>query len=198
MAVFDFSLISSRPAWYRCGIGLRCGGIRLRPNLFMPGMVSLRYSPSLWRYSASSQSLHALRSIVAVFDFAVAVFDFALISSCPAWYRCGIRLRGSGIRLRPNLFTPGVVSLRYSTSLWRYSASPQSLHARCGIVVVFDFAVAVFGFALISSHPAWYCCGIRHRGGGILFLPEFPAFASRFRRFWSFQCVRRSRCFWCF
>jgi len=37
---------------------------------------------------------------VAVFGFAVAVFGFALI------------------------FTPGVVSLRYSASLWQYSASP--------------------------------------------------------------------------
>jgi len=29
-----------------------------------------------------------------------------------------------GIGLCPNCFTPGVVSLRYSTSLWRYPASP--------------------------------------------------------------------------
>ena len=44
---------------------------------------------------------HARRGIVAVFDFAVAVFGFALI-----------------------FFTPGVVSLQYSTLRWRYSASP--------------------------------------------------------------------------
>jgi len=72
-----------------------------------------------------------------VFDFAVAVFGFALISSRPAWYRCGIRLRCGSIQLRPNL-----------------------LHARRGIVAVFgftvavfDFAVAVFGFALIFFSP---------------------------------------------
>ena len=41
---------------YRCGIRLRCGGIRLRPNL-----------------------LHTHHVIIAVFDFAVAVFGFALI-----------------------------------------------------------------------------------------------------------------------
>ena len=29
-----------------------------------------------------------------------------------------------GIGLRPNLCTPGVVSLRYSTSLWQYPTSP--------------------------------------------------------------------------
>ena len=33
VAVFGFALISSCPAWYRCSIRLRCGGIRLRPNL---------------------------------------------------------------------------------------------------------------------------------------------------------------------
>jgi len=62
--------------------------------------------------------------VVAVFGFAVVLFGFALSSSHRAWYRYGIRLRCGGIRLRPNLFTPGVVSLRYSTSRWRYSASP--------------------------------------------------------------------------
>ena len=44
MAVFGFALIFSRLAWYRCGIRLRCGCIRLRPNFFTPGLVSLRYS----------------------------------------------------------------------------------------------------------------------------------------------------------
>ena len=44
---------SARPAWSRCGIRLRCGGIRLRPNLCRPGVVSLRYSTSLWRYPTS-------------------------------------------------------------------------------------------------------------------------------------------------
>ena len=34
VVVFGFALISSRLAWYRCGIRLRCGGIRLRPNHF--------------------------------------------------------------------------------------------------------------------------------------------------------------------
>jgi len=105
---FYFALISSCPAWYRCGIRLCCGSIRLCPNL-----------------------LHARCGIIAVFGFTVAVFSFALISSRLAWYRCGIRLRcGSirllcgGIRLRPNFFTSGVVLLRYSASLWQYSASP--------------------------------------------------------------------------
>ena len=77
------------------------------------------------------QSTHSRLSVVAVFDvtvavfgFAVALFGFALVSSRRAWYCCGIRLRCGGIRLRPNLFTPGMVSLGYSTSQWRYSASP--------------------------------------------------------------------------
>jgi len=61
---------------------------------------------------------------VAVFGFAVALFGFALSSSRRAWYRCGIRLRSSGIRLRSIFLTQGVVSLRYSPSLWRCSASP--------------------------------------------------------------------------
>jgi len=54
----------------------------------------------------------------------VAVSDFALMSARLAWSRCGIRLRCGGIRLHPNVCTPGVVSLRYSTSLWRYPTSP--------------------------------------------------------------------------
>ena len=124
VALFGYALSSSRRAWYRCSIRPRCDGIRLRPNLFTTGVVSLRYSTSRWWYLASPQS-----------------------SSCPAWYRCTIRLRCGGIRLRPNLlhawrgivavfdfavvvfsftlifFTSSVVSLRYSTSLWQYSAS---------------------------------------------------------------------------
>ena len=48
MAVCSLALISSRPAGYRCGIRLRCGSILLRPNLFTPGVVSLRYSASLY------------------------------------------------------------------------------------------------------------------------------------------------------
>jgi len=90
VVVFGFALISSRPVWYHCGIRLRCGSIRLRPNL-----------------------LHTQYDIVAVFDFTVAVFGFALISSRPAWYRCGIRLRCGGIGLRPNLLHPrrGIVAV---------------------------------------------------------------------------------------
>ena len=41
----------------------------------------------------------------------MVVSGLALISSRPAGYRCGIWLR-------PNLFTPGVVSLQYSASLY--------------------------------------------------------------------------------
>jgi len=84
-------------------------------------------------------------------SLAVAVSDFALISARLAWSRCGIRLRSGGIRLRPNLCTPGVISSRYLTSLWQYPTSPKSLHAQHGLVAVFDFAVAVSDFALISS-----------------------------------------------
>ena len=68
---------------------------------FTPSGVSLRYSTSLWRYSALPNLLHTRHGIVVVFDFAVAVFGFALI-----------------------FFTSGGVSLWYSTSLWWYSASP--------------------------------------------------------------------------
>jgi len=156
VVVFCFALISSHLAWYLCGIRLRSGGILLRPYLFMPGIVSLRYSASLWRYPASPLSLHTWHGIFAVFGFAVEVSCFALISSHLAWYLCGIRLRCGGILLRPYLLTPGMVSLRYLASLWRYSAlpwrypaSPLSLHAWRGIVAVFGFAVALFSFALI-------------------------------------------------
>ena len=84
-----------RPAWSRCGILLRCGGILLRP------------------------SCHARRGLAAV-SF------FALIVSRPAWSRCGILLRCGGILLRPYRVTPGVVSLRYPSSLRRYPSSPLS------------------------------------------------------------------------
>ena len=151
MVVSCFALISSCLAWYLCGIRLRCGGILLRPYLFTPGVVSLSYSASLWWYPASPLSLHTWYSIFAVFCFAVAVSCFSLISSCQTWYRCGIRLHCGGILLHPYLFTPGVVSLRYSASLWWYSASPLSLHTWHGIFAVFGFAVAVSCFALISS-----------------------------------------------
>ena len=77
------------------------------------------------------QSVHSRLGVIAVFDvavavfgFAVALFGFALSSSRRAWYHCGIGLHCGGIRLRPNPFTPSVVSLRYSTSRWWYSASP--------------------------------------------------------------------------
>jgi len=83
------------------------------------------------------QSMHSDLGVIAVFDVAVAVFGFtvalfifAISSSRRAWYRCGIRLGCGGIRLRPNL-----------------------LHAQWGIVAVFDFAVVVFGFALIFFTP---------------------------------------------
>jgi len=46
---------------------------------------------------------------------------------------------------------PGVVSLRYSALLWQYPTSPESLHAWRGLVAVFDFAVVVSDFALISN-----------------------------------------------
>jgi len=96
---------------------------------------------------------------------------FALIFSRLAWYHCGIQLRCGSILLCPYLFTPGMVSLRYLASLWQYPAEPLSLHARHGIVTVFGFAVMVSCFALISSHPVWYRCGIRLHCGGILLRP---------------------------
>jgi len=134
-------------------------------------VILLRYSASLWRYPASPVSLHARHGIVAVFGFTVVVSSFALITSHPAWYRCDIRLRCGSILLRPYLFTPSVVSLWYSASLWWYPASPVSLHARRGIVAVFGFTVAVSCFTHISSRPAWYRCSIRLRCGGILLRP---------------------------
>jgi len=117
MGISCFALVSSHLAVYRCGIRLHCGVLLLRPYLFTPGVVSLRYSASLWRYPASPLSLHIWHGNIAVFDFTVVVSCFSLISSHPAWYRCGIQLRCGGILLRPYLFTPGVVSLRYSASL---------------------------------------------------------------------------------
>jgi len=86
VVVSGFALISARLAWSRCGIRLRCGGIRLRPDL-----------------------LHAWRGLIAVFDFPVAVSGFALISAHLVWSRCGIRLRCGDIRLCPILCTPGLV-----------------------------------------------------------------------------------------
>ena len=133
--------------WY---ILLCCGGILLRPYLFTPSVVSLRYSASLWWYPSSPLSLHARHGIVTEFGFAVAISFFALISSHPVWYYCGIQLRSGSILLRPYLFTPSVVLLWYSASRWRYPSSPLSLHARHGVVAVFGFVVAVSFFALIS------------------------------------------------
>jgi len=167
VAVFGFALSFSRPAWYRCGIRRRSSGIRLRSIFLTPGVVSLRYSAPQERNSASLYLSHARRGIVAVFGVAVAVFGFALSFSRPAWYRCGIRRRRSGIRLRSIFLTPGVVSLRYSASQERNSASLYLSHAWRGIVAVFGVAVAAFGFALSFSHPAWYRCGIRRRRSGI-------------------------------
>ena len=131
-------------------------------------MISLRYLASLWWYPTWPISLNARHGIVAVFKFAVAVSCFTLFSSPPVWYYCGIWLRCGGIVLRPYLFMPSVVSSRYSASLRRYPASPLSLHIQRGIVAVVSSAVAVSCFALISSCPAWYRCGILLRCGGIL------------------------------
>jgi len=80
---------------------------------------------------------------------------------------CGILLHGGGILLSPYLFTPGMVSLRYPTSLrqypasplslrypsslWRHPASPLSLHARRGLVAVSYFAAAVSCLALVIA-----------------------------------------------
>jgi len=108
-------------------------------------------------------SLRIWQCIVAVFGFTVVFSCFALISLHLAWYRYGIRLHCGGILLRPYLFTSGMVTLQYSTSLWWYPVSPLSLHTQHSIVAVFSFAVAVSCFALISSHPAWYHCGIQLR-----------------------------------
>jgi len=79
---------------------------------------------SLWQYPTSLSSLHAWHGLVAVFGFPVAVSDFARISARLAWFCCSIRLCCGSIRLRPNLCTPGMVSLRYPTSLWQYLTSP--------------------------------------------------------------------------
>ena len=119
---------------------LCCGGILLRPYLFTPSMISLRYSASLWWYPSLPLSLHARRGIVAVFGFAVALSFFALISSHPAWYCCGIRLRGGDILLRPYLFTPGVVLLRYLASLWWYRCGIQ---LRCGGILLRPYFLLV-------------------------------------------------------
>ena len=54
VVVFCFALIRSCPVWYSCGIQLCSGGIRLCPNLFMPGVVLFWYSASLWQYLALS------------------------------------------------------------------------------------------------------------------------------------------------
>ena len=115
VALFGCIVSSSLRAWYRCSIRLCCGGIPLRPNLLhiWHGIVVVfGFAVAIFGFA------------VAVFGFAVAVFCFALISSRAVWYHCGIRLRCGGIRLRcggirlhPNLFTPIVVSLWYSTSL---------------------------------------------------------------------------------
>jgi len=93
----------------------------------MPGVVSLRYLASLWRYPALPLSLHARRGIVAVFGFAVVVSCFALIYSPTEWYHCSIGLRCGGIQLCPYLFTPGMVLLQYLASLWHYPALHLSL-----------------------------------------------------------------------
>ena len=108
------------------------------------------YSASLWGYPASHLSFHTRHGVVAVFGFAVVVSCFALISSRLMWYCCGIWLRCGGILLCPYLFMPSVVLLRYWASRWQYPSSSLSLHAQCGIVAVFGFAVVVFFFALIS------------------------------------------------
>jgi len=47
------------------------------------------------------------------------------------------------------------------------------LHAQHGIVAVLSFTVAVFGFALISSHLAWYHCSIQLHSSGIQLCPHF-------------------------
>ena len=98
-----------------------------------PGVVSLRYPSSLRRYPSSPLSCHARRGLVAisffaaaVSFFAAAVSFFALIVSRPAWSRCGILLCCGGILLPPYRVTPGVVSLRYPSSLRRYPSSPLS------------------------------------------------------------------------
>ena len=81
VAVSFFALIVSRPAWSRCGILLRCGGILLRPYRITPSVVWLRYPASLRRYPSSPLSCHARHGLVAVSFFAVAVSFFALIVS---------------------------------------------------------------------------------------------------------------------
>ena len=122
-------------------------------------VAARQYSAALWRYLALPESLHARRGIVAVFGFAVAVFGFDLISSRPAWYRCGIWLR-------PNLFTPSVVSLRYSASLYFSGvlqvvvAAPVHGGREIGLwrEIIFDYDLMHFnttGFVRSSSpyHP---------------------------------------------
>jgi len=117
-------LALTHPVWSRCGIRLRSSGILFRPDRITPGVVLLRYPASLRRYPSSSLSCHARRGLVVVSFFAVAVSFFALIVSRPAWSGCGILLRCGGILLRPYRVTPGMVSLWYPSSLWRYPSSP--------------------------------------------------------------------------
>ena len=93
------------------------------------------------------------------------VFSFTLISSRPVWYRCGIRLRSGGIRLRPNLFTPGMVSLRYSASLYFSGvlqgvvAAPVHWGREIGLwrVIIFDFDLSRFNTTGFVRSSSPYC-----------------------------------------
>ena len=111
------------------GIWPCCGGI-------LPLPCRCGILPCFWRYPASPLSLHARRGlvvvsffaaavscltlVVAVSLFAAAVFCLALVVAV-SFPTCG------GILSRPYLCTPGVVLLRYPSSLQRYPASPLSL-----------------------------------------------------------------------
>jgi len=68
----------------------------------------------------------------------------------------------------PCLCTPVVVSLRYPSSMQRYSASPLSLHSRHGLVVVSFLAAAVSCLTLVFARSAWSRCGILRHCSGIL------------------------------
>ena len=84
-------------------------------------MVSGSYlpSPCCSTCNVGWNCLHLLSIFdfaVVVLRFAVVVFGCARISSHLTWCHCSIWLPCGGIQLYPNLFTPGMVLLRYSAS----------------------------------------------------------------------------------
>ena len=118
------------------------------------GRCYLRWYPALLRrYPASPLSLRYPPSLVAV-------SCLALISAHPAWSCCGILLHCGGILpcpcrcgilLRCGGILPRPCRCGILPRLWRYPASPLSLHARRGLVAVSFFAAAVSCLALVTA-----------------------------------------------